>query len=170
MSERLEQLAADLEAAKQTADDWQDMASVWRRRAETAEAALAEAQRQKNEAVAALHPHTAAHMLKLWRTEESLAEAQRERNYFSSQTDVMFGQKVDAEAALGVIRLALHDEIEMQDQAKEQLGELKQRWRQIIHEVTADGEPLIEEMLRSVIDDITVGDEARALALAEKEG
>lgn len=74
-----------------------------------------------------------------------------------------------AEAKAATLEAALADEIEMMDQAVRELRSLKDNWLRIIDQNTADGEPLIEEMLRSVIDDITASEAARA-ALAAAGG
>lgn len=66
---------------------------------------------------------------------------------------------------------ALRDEIEMADQALEELRAWQVNWKTWIDQDNPDGEPLIVEMLRSVIDDITPSAEARAaLAAAADTG
>jgi len=74
-----------------------------------------------------------------------------------------------AEAREAALRDALTDQCEMNEQSVTWLRQLHKEWPQMIHEETYDGEPVISEALRCIVDDLDTTEPRAALA-ASPEG
>jgi len=68
---------------------------------------------------------------------------------------------------IAALQEALRDEIAMAEQCVETLRGLHKNWERIIDEQDDDGDPLIENILYWLIEDVKPDDARAALALAE---
>jgi hypothetical protein len=68
-----------------------------------------------------------------------------------------------AEAEVARLREALTDQCEMNEQALKELRQLHKEWPLMTEQTNFDGEPLIVEVLRGVIDDLDTGPSRAAL-------
>ena len=88
-----------------------------------------------------------------WRRQQNLSEL------------MDWKQAYDAvEARTTELEAALTDQCEMNEQSIKALIHLHGEWMQMIHEETYDGEPVISEALRCIVDDLDTTDARAALA------
>ena len=86
-----------------------------------------------------------------------------ERDDYRRMVDDLQRDDERKEAEVARLREALTDQCEMNEQALKELRQLHKEWPLMTEQTNFDGEPLIVEVLRGVIDDLDTGPSRAAL-------
>ena len=97
-------------------------------------------------------------------TEASVDVIYRERDRARQDRHDALTRAEAAEAEVARLRETLTDQCEMNEQALGELRQLHKEWPLMTEQTNFDGEPLIVEVLRGVIDDLDTGPSRAALA------